>query len=178
MAGGTIHWRAFKDTIDMTTCTINCSVLAIEVEGKFRMIHHRRLPAIRRMTGCTQRSKLSIMSIILDMTGDAIHWRTFENAIDVATFAGNSRVPAIEMECEFRMIDIGRLPAGRGMARRAVGSKLTLVRIIIGMTGGAVHGCAFEDAIDMATFAGNRGMFSIKLECEFRMIDIGGFPAG
>ena len=244
MAGGTIHWRAFKDTIDMTTCTINCSVLSIEMEGKFRMIHHRRLPAIRRMTGCTQRSKLSIMSIILDMTGDAIHWRTFENAIDVATFAGNSRVPAIEMECEFRMIDIGRLPAGRGMARcavgsklplvriiigmagstihwrafentidmatfagnsrvlaiklegelrmidigrlpagrgmarRTIGSKLTLVRIIIGMAGGAVHWGAFEDAIDMATLAGNRGMFSIKLECEFRMIDIGGFPAG
>ena len=101
MAGGTIHWRAFEDTIDMTTCTINGSVPAIELEGKFRMIHHRRLPAIRRMTGCTQRSKLSIMSIILDMTGGAVHWRTFEDTIDMAAFTGNGGMFSIKLEGEF-----------------------------------------------------------------------------
>ena len=116
------------------------------------------------------------MRIILGVTGTAVLRRAFEDAIDMATFAGNSRVLAIKLEGEFRMIDIGGFPAGWGMTRRAVGSKLTLVRIILGMTGSTIHWRAFEDTVDMTACTGNCGMFSIKLECEFRMVNQSRLP--
>ena len=45
------------------------------------------------------------------------------------------------------------------------------------MTGGAVHGGAFEDAVLMTVFASHGRMFSIKMECKFGVIYMGGLPA-
>ena len=39
--------------------------------------------------------------------------------------------------------------------------------VIFGVTGGAVHGRAFEDIIFMTTLTGSRGMFAIQMEGEF-----------
>ena len=121
-------------------------------------------------------AKSSRMRVILFMTRGAIHGGANKEGVNMTSLTSNSSMLAIQFECEFRMIDIGRLPAGWGMTRRAVGSKLTLVRIILGMTGGAVHWRAFENTIDMTTFTGNCGMFSIKLEGEFRMVNQSRLP--
>ena len=140
------------------------------------MIDISRLPAGRGMARRAVGSKLTLVRIVIGMAGGAVHWRAFENAIDMATFTGNGGMFSIKLEGEFRMIDIGGLPAGRSMARRAVGSKLTLVRIILGMTGSTIHWRAFEDTIDVTACTGNCGMLSIKLECEFRMVNQSRFP--
>ncbi len=62
------------------------------------------------------------------------------------------------------------------MASTALVTQRTLVRIILGMTGSAVHRRTFEDAIDMTACAGSRGMFPIEMERELRVIHCGGLP--
>ena len=62
------------------------------------------------------------------------------------------------------MIKRGGLP-GRGSV--TIGAKLThtaLMRVIIGMTGIAVAGCALEDTIDMAARTGGGSMRARQLE--------------
>ena len=62
------------------------------------------------------------------------------------------------------------------MAGTALVTQRTLVRIILGMTGSAVHRRTFEDAIDMTACAGSRGMFPVEVERELRVIHCGGLP--
>jgi len=45
------------------------------------------------------------------------------------------------------------------------------------MAGDAIHRRAFEDAVDMATFTGDGGMFAIQLERKFGMIHFCQSPA-
>ena len=47
MTGRAIHGRAFEQIILMTICTSSGCMLAVELEGEFRMIHFRRLPTFR-----------------------------------------------------------------------------------------------------------------------------------
>jgi hypothetical protein len=54
---------------------------------------------------------------------------------------------------------------------------LTVVRVILTVAGGAIHGRAFEDSIFMATLTGNSGMFPVKMERELRVIYICWFPS-
>ena len=84
---------------------------------------------------------------------------------------------AIEFEGKFRVINFGGFPTVRCMAGFALSAKSTAMRIVINMTGGAVHGRAFEDAIDMTVFACYSGMFSVKVEGKLGVIHMGGFPS-
>ena len=56
-------------------------------------------------------------------------------------------------------------------------AKLTRVRVVLGVTGGAVHGRAFEDTALMTTLAGHIGMFAFEMECKLRVVYLGRFPA-
>ncbi len=67
VAGGAVHWRALEDTIDMTARTSSGGMLAIKMEGKFRMIHHGGLPAIRYVTGSALIAELTVVSVVLGM---------------------------------------------------------------------------------------------------------------
>ena len=82
------------------------------------------------MTGSTLRSKLTLMRIILRMTGTAVLRRAFEDAIDMTILTGHCRVFSIKMECEFGMVHLCILPAFGRVTRRAVGSELTVVMVI------------------------------------------------
>ena len=63
------------------------------------------------------------------------------------------------------------------MTNRALISKRTVVRIIISVAGGTVHGRAFELAVLMTVLTGNRGMFPVQFEREFGMIYLRQIPA-
>jgi hypothetical protein len=64
------------------------------------------------------------------------------------------------------------------MTGSALIAKSAGMSIILGMARGAVHGRAFEDAVDMTTRTSNSGVFPVKVERELRVIYISRFPAG
>ena len=49
-------------------------------------------------------------------------------------------------------------------------AKLTRVCVVLGVTGGAVHGRALEDTALMATLASHIGMFAFEMECKLRVV--------
>ena len=83
----------------------------------------------------------------------------------------------IQMECEFRMIHCGRFPASGRMTCSALGTKLTLMEIILFMTRETILRRSFEDAILMAAFTGDGGMFTIQMERKLGMIYLRKTPA-
>ena len=58
------------------------------------------------------------------------------------------------------MIERGRCPAAGCVALRTLCAKFAGMWIIVIMTGGTIHGRAFELSIDMAALAGDGGMFA------------------
>jgi hypothetical protein len=87
MACGTIHGRAFEQIILMTICTGCCRMLSIKMECERGMIHLCRFPSIGSVTGTALSPKLTLMRIILGVTGTAVLRRAFENAVDMALLA-------------------------------------------------------------------------------------------
>ena len=62
------------------------------------------------------------------------------------------------------------------MAVRAGLSELSFMGVVFGMAGGALFGCAFENAIEMTLAALQRGVFALQWKCTFRMIEGGRLP--
>ena len=83
----------------------------------------------------------------------------------------------IQMECKLGVIHLGGFPAVRCMTGSALGTKLALMRVILGVAGTAVLRRAFEDSVDMAFLASHCGVFAVKMECEQGMIHLRIFPA-
>ena len=63
------------------------------------------------------------------------------------------------------------------MTGSALSAKLALMRIILGVAGGAVLRRTFEQVILMTICARHRCMFPIQMECKFGVIHLRGFPA-
>ena len=63
------------------------------------------------------------------------------------------------------------------MADRAFRAKRSVVRVVLGVTRGAVLRRALEDSVDMTLLAGHRCMFPVKFEGELRVVDLGQIPA-
>ena len=72
MAGGTIHRRALEDTILMAILTGDGGVFTVKMERKFRVIYSCRFPTIGQMTCSTLCAKLTLVVIILCVTGETI----------------------------------------------------------------------------------------------------------
>ncbi len=68
------------------------------------------------------------------------------------------------------MIEDGRSPAVGGVTAIALRTENPSVRVVLQVTGGTVHGRAFEHAILVTLLASDRNMFSVKMECECGMI--------
>ncbi len=71
------------------------------------------------------------MRIILGMAGAAVLRRAFENAVLMTAFASHRGMFPIEMECKFGMINLRVLPAFGSMTSGTIGSKLTVVMVIL-----------------------------------------------
>ncbi len=75
-------------------------------------------------------------------------------------------MPASQFEDGIIVIKTAGLPVIGCMAGFALRSQTAAMRICIAVAGGAVHGRAFEDAVDMAILASHCGMFAFKMEGE------------
>lgn len=69
-----------------------------------------------------------------------------------------------QRETTAAVIKRGALPIIRGMAGITLGSKLSVVFIILLMTGITIRGGALEYFVYMAIFTGSFGMFAFQLE--------------
>ena len=78
VAGGTIRGSALEIIIYVTTRAGNSRVFSIKVECKLRVIYVCRFPAGGRMTSCTICPELTLMVIILCVTGETILWGGFQ----------------------------------------------------------------------------------------------------
>ena len=110
------------------------------------------------------------MCVIINMAGRTIHGRAFEYIILMAVCTGGGCVFAIKFECKLRVVYMGGFPAIRCMATFTLSAKSAAMRVVINMTGGAVHGSAFEDAILMTVFASHSCMLTIEMKCKFGVI--------
>jgi hypothetical protein len=82
-----------------------------------------------------------------------------------------------QQEGRAAVIKRGWSPAVDGMAAIALCAEFASVRVILRVTGGAVHWSTFEHTILVAILADNTSVFSIKVEGEGRMIHSRQIPA-
>lgn len=105
--------------------------MCLQGEAGGIVIERDLIPRAGIMTGGALRTIRTLMRIILGMTGAAVLRRTFENAVDMTALAIHGNMFPIKMECEFGMIHFGVLPTFGSMTRGALGSKLTVVVVIL-----------------------------------------------
>ena len=86
------------------------------------------------MAGSTQRTKLTLVSIIFGMTGRAILRRTFEDTVLMAILTGYSSMLTIKVKRKLRVIYVCQAPTFGRVTSGAICSKLTIVVIILRMT--------------------------------------------
>jgi hypothetical protein len=88
----------------------------------------------------------------------------FEDVIDVAFFAGNLGVSAIQFERRKVMVEGGITPIGGGMAGAAFLAKFTVVLVILFVAGKTVRGCALVDAVEVTFTAFYAGVFAFEFK--------------
>ena len=94
----------------------------------------------------------------------------------MAIFAGGINMFPGQLESCQVVIEQSRFPARWRMACRAVCPKASGMWIFCSVTRKTITGCAFENPILMAVFAGDIGMFTFKFEIGQVMVKHGWFP--
>jgi hypothetical protein len=92
MARKTVFRRAFENTVEMTGCTGEIGVQAVQRKCSFAVIEAYLLPAAGSMAGGTFRTELSFVHILPCMTGKTVFWCTFKGIVNMAGFTGNPGV--------------------------------------------------------------------------------------
>ena len=70
VTGRTVHGRAFEDTVDMAVLASHGRMLTVKVEGEQGVVNRCKFPAFGRVTGRAVVSELTVVMVILYMTGD------------------------------------------------------------------------------------------------------------
>jgi hypothetical protein len=89
----------------------------------------------------------------LRMTGSTICGRTFEFQIEMTVATGNSDMLTGQFKDGIVMIKAARLPTIGRMTAFTLRAQTTAMRVVLAVTGSAIHGCAFEDTVNMTTLA-------------------------
>ncbi len=131
MAGGAIGGRAFELQVGMTITARHADMFAGQLEDGVVVIKTARLPIIGRMAGFALRAQTAAMRIGIAVTGSAVHGRAFEDAVDMTAFTYHLCMFPVQMEGEQGVIHSCQLPAFGGVTGSAVGSKLTVMMVIL-----------------------------------------------
>lgn len=105
------------------------------------VVECRWFPTVGRMTETTVCSKLRLMGIILQVTGSAGRWRSFEFAVCVAELAFDRGVHPGQLEICQVVVEFSRFPTVGGVARLTSRAKSSFM--LIGMTADALDGGVF-----------------------------------
>jgi len=123
---------------------------AAQREGSIIVVKGYIPPAAGSMTGCAVCTKLTIMPVIVCVTGIAVLRRTFEDAINMTTDTLKTDMTAPQGECCIAEVKGDIPPTGGRMACGAVRAELTCMRIIRGMAGETILWGAAQNSILMA----------------------------
>ena len=85
----------------MALCTLERLVSTGQWESRFRVVESCICPAIWRVTGAAVLAELSIVMVVLGVTGITTCWCAFEGAIDVTLCAGNRLMAPNQRESGF-----------------------------------------------------------------------------
>ena len=108
---GAILWRAFEDAVNVAALTGDSGMFPVKVERELRVIHCCRFPSVGRVTCSAERAERTVMSIILEMAGSAVHGRAFEDTVLMAVRTSGIRVFAVKVESKLRMVNCCGFPS-------------------------------------------------------------------
>ena len=144
-------------------------------ERDFIVIKCSGTPAIRHVTSSALHAKRARVCVVLGVAGSAVHGCAFEDAIYMTTLARRCQMFAFKMECEFRVIDVDRLPAIGRVASSALRAKRALMRVILGVTCETIlRGClqVRELArVDMAFGTRDKGVLANQVKRHLIMVE-------
>lgn len=157
-----------KLTCGMALLTSHVHVRARQREVAQVVVEGRVLPIGRVVAGSAIRTKLTVVFIVLSMTGVTIRERARKNVVLMAILAGCIRVPAFEFERSKIVIESGGSPAVFVVAVCATEAETTFVRLVGAVTGIAVLQSHLKVAksarIDMTLHAFHSLMLADDLE--------------
>ncbi len=122
------------------------------------MVKGRTLPGGRAMTRSAICSKLSVVFIIAAVTGIAVLRRAFIHAILMAVCAGHVDMRTRQFKDRQIVVKGCALPGGCAVARSAIRTELSIVFIIVTVTGIAILRRAFEGSILVTVRTGQTAM--------------------
>ena len=142
------------------------------------MIELPQRPAARVVAGLALLPKLSGMRIILGVTSNTCLRRALIQLVGMAALAFRNLMPAQQRKCGAIVVDDHLGPAVRDVAARAVPTEFSLMWILFGVTGHALHVELFAMRIVLvAALAGQGAMAAEQRETRrFRMIEADLFP--
>jgi hypothetical protein len=122
VAGRAIQGCANEDAIEVAFVAGHRHVFANQLEGELTVIGVDFVPGVGIMAGAAVLHELPVVFIVFLMAGRAIHGCALEDTILVAVGAGNLLVFAGQFELGEIVIELGGLPAFRGVAIGASGA--------------------------------------------------------
>ncbi len=160
----------------MAALTGNAGVLAIKMEDGIVMIEGGRCPAVGCVTGLALIAQRSSMRVIVRMTGGTVLRCAFEFSSHVTVLTGNCVMFADQREGKLGMIHLRQFPAISGMTQGTVGSKLTVVMVVVLVTGetrlrGRLQVVDTAGG-DMALRTSHRGVLTRQLERHLIVIKV------
>ena len=127
-------------------------------------------PAAGGMAGAAIAAELILVGIIFCVTGVAIAGSAFEDIVGMATGTRHAGVFAGQLEACQVVVEGSRLPAIGGVTGTTICTELTIVGIILLMTGVTILVRCFKvgnaSCAGMAIPTGQSGMLSGQLECD------------
>ena len=124
-------------------------------------------------TTCTE---FASMGVAILMTGIAVAGRALIDSVDMTTRASHRGVFSGQFEGGQVVVEGGWFPGGGCVAGSAACTVPTSMGVAILMTGIAVVWSALVEAVDMATRASHRGVFTGQFEGGQVVIEGGWFP--
>lgn len=175
VTGKTIRRRTFI-AVGMTGFALNIAMLPGQRKACIGMVKRHIGPFCGLMAGSTVGAKLSVMIVILGMTGIAIGGSTFVGIVHMTGGAGHLRMRASQLEPRGRMIKMNIAPFCRFVTTGAICTKLTVVMVIFRVTGETIRWRTTIDSIGMAIGARQAAVTAVQRKARERMIKVDILP--
>lgn len=150
MARITILRRAFIDPVDVTRLALDACMPARQRKSGFVVIEGGVLPSAGVMAGGAIRAELTVMRVPRGVTGKTRFGRPLENVVHVTGFTLHIDVEAGQREAGPVVIETNVLPGGRRVARAAVRTELSVVRVRRGVAGKTIRRSSLIQAVGVA----------------------------
>lgn len=176
MAGRAVLRCLGKQQVRMARATFHRDMFASQGKRNCRMVEGDLLPIVGDMTGRTSLAQFALVRVLFAMARETIFGGGLEQIIGMARPTFHLDVFAGQQEERPGVVEGRQFPVRGGMAGRAILVELTLVDIVLSMTGDTILRGVFEQVVEMAIPACNGCMLSEQREKGLRVIVSHGLP--